>query len=438
MIDLGKVVVGFVTTLILFIGYTAQYVMLAYFEGINGTSLSVLFCYNILVVLVLYNYYLACTVDPGKVPSNWQPKLDGPIIEVKKSNHQPRYCKSCRCYKPPRSHHCSSCERCVLKMDHHCPWLNNCVGYFNYGHFIRFIFYVDVACGLCFFILVKRTLQLFDDSYVYQNRASITTFELGLLIANLIAVVPVLFCVSMLSLFQFYGMGENTTTIEGWEKDKVASLVRKGKVAEVRFPYDLGVFSNIQSVLGNNMLLWLVPQDMQGDGLSFPITQYEDEDTVVWPPPEYSKHKDALGYENPFTEEDPAPKRYPGHRDADGELIVPKRPFRQSYRAKSNQINRAPYTAFIDSDEDSESDDHPVISSDSELDERDTIFSNPELVKKQSQPPQSNKSFTSLNAKLTSDNEQALNNSELSDDAPLAYLIAKSHESIALEDLSSK
>lgn len=29
----------------------------------------------------------------------------------------------------------------------------------------------------------------------------------------------------------------NSTTIEGWEKDKVATLVRRGKIAEIKYPY---------------------------------------------------------------------------------------------------------------------------------------------------------------------------------------------------------
>jgi|SRR5882762_6457767 hypothetical protein len=35
------------------------------------------------------------------------------------------------------------------------------------------------------------------------------------------------------SLYHFYGLLGNSTTIEGWEKDKVATLVRRGKMREV-------------------------------------------------------------------------------------------------------------------------------------------------------------------------------------------------------------
>jgi len=34
----------------------------------------------------------------------------------------PRWCSSCKSWKPDRSHHCSEIGRCVYKMDHYCPW----------------------------------------------------------------------------------------------------------------------------------------------------------------------------------------------------------------------------------------------------------------------------------------------------------------------------
>jgi palmitoyltransferase len=32
-------------------------------------------------------------------------------------------------------------KRCIPKMDHHCPWTSNCVSYFTFPHFLRFLFY---------------------------------------------------------------------------------------------------------------------------------------------------------------------------------------------------------------------------------------------------------------------------------------------------------
>ena len=40
---------------------------------------------------------------------------------------------------------------------------------------------------------------------------------------------------SFTSIYQFYSLAVNTTTIEAREKDKVATLVRRGKLSEVFF-----------------------------------------------------------------------------------------------------------------------------------------------------------------------------------------------------------
>ena len=100
-----------------------------------------------------------------------------------------QYCDTCQGYKAPRSHHCRKCKLCILdlmtfielhkpylicihcfiinltnwyfllgghcimKMDHHCPWINNCVGHFNHGHFVGFLFFAVLGCAQATVIL---------------------------------------------------------------------------------------------------------------------------------------------------------------------------------------------------------------------------------------------------------------------------------------------
>jgi hypothetical protein len=112
-----------------------------------------------------------------------------------------------------------------------------------------------------------------------------------ILVANYVVCLPVLIAVGVFSLFHLWSIVTNTTTIEGWEKDKVASLKRRGKIREVRFPpflfhsaiesylpslsqyrypYNLGVLPNLKAVLGKNTFLWCWPQSAPGSGLSYP------------------------------------------------------------------------------------------------------------------------------------------------------------------------
>lgn len=73
--------------------------------------------------------------------------------------------------------------------------------------------------------------------YVKNPFAEPELLELLFLIFNFAASVPVWVCVSLFAIYHLYLVGNNTTTIERWEKDKVATLVRRGKLAEIKYPY---------------------------------------------------------------------------------------------------------------------------------------------------------------------------------------------------------
>ncbi|KAG7099650.1 hypothetical protein E1B28_001476 [Marasmius oreades] len=236
--------------------------------------------------MLLWNYFLCVNTEPGRVPEHWKPDSHFDGFEVKKLTGAPRYCRTCERHKPPRTHHCRQCNRCVLRMDHHCPWINNCVGHFNYGHFIRFLFYVDVACSYHIAMVTRRVSTV---SLNYWD--SMSTAELVFIILNYVACLPVLLSVGAFSLYHFYGLIGNTTTIEGWEKDKAATMVRRGKIREVKYPYNLGWRKNIESVLGKNMFLWCYPTRTPGSGLRYDLAEGEG---GSWPPkdPARSQHED--------------------------------------------------------------------------------------------------------------------------------------------------
>ncbi|KAH7105036.1 zf-DHHC-domain-containing protein [Auriculariales sp. MPI-PUGE-AT-0066] len=300
----GRVWVGFTTSLIAFIAYTSQIFVIWPWYGrtFSAELFQMLVPFNILVGILYYNYYLCVKTDPGRVPEGWRPDLSsGEQFEVKRFIGTPRYCTKCDQYKPPRAHHCSQCKRCVLKMDHHCPWVNNCVGHRNHGHFLRFLFFVDLACSYHLWMMVRRALDV-----AYTGEPEVV--EIVFMVLNFTACIPVILCVGLFSLYHFYLLATNTTSIEGMEKDKVATLVKRGKIRSVKFPYSISVLENIRSVLGPVSLLWCWPtEQVQGSGVRFFVSDGV-EDTVqdVWPPVDPSRRQIDYG-----ASDDDAPVKLP-------------------------------------------------------------------------------------------------------------------------------
>ncbi|KAI9012845.1 DHHC palmitoyltransferase-domain-containing protein [Gaertneriomyces semiglobifer] len=321
----GRLFVIGTTGLIIFVAVSTQYfIFIPWLSFYDDRNIYLwLAPFNLGVASILVNYFLGCRTDPGEVPSEYgrardgegrvpaakrksKKRLRGTSLEVTTPR---RWCKKCKVYKPPRSHHCSMCNRCVLKMDHHCPWLNNCVGHRNLPHFIRFLVSVTLSVMCCLTLLGLRMWDLIKyqnqlAAYMENPYARISRHfytpplqgpEIVFMILNLLILFVLLFTVGILCAYQLWYACQNVTTIESFEVDKIAALVRRGKLSAdegSHYPYDLGTFRNLQEVLGSRWWLWWLPQQAPGDGLTFPCNEVTRKKLkrgkhVLWPPKGY-------------------------------------------------------------------------------------------------------------------------------------------------------
>lgn len=233
---------------------------------------------HIFMIPLAICYVRAVLVDPGTIPDepiwSWESgdegKDDGPINfrERKQDGHR-RHCKHCRKYKPDRCHHCRMCRICILKMDHHCPWLYNCVGFYNSKFFFLLLLYSVLSCHLVMWTLPETVSRLVNNGTPF-TRTFLVLF--GETLAVVLGILLTLFFTFHIFLI-FMGM----TTIEYSEKvdwknvDGGNCLCLPAQSGDCASPYYLGPFGNVKAVLGDNILLWLLPiSPPSGDGMHFP------------------------------------------------------------------------------------------------------------------------------------------------------------------------
>mmetsp|Transcript_10946 Transcript_10946/g.29114 ORF Transcript_10946/g.29114 Transcript_10946/m.29114 type:complete len:409 (+) Transcript_10946:140-1366(+) len=226
--------------------------------------------FNVVTLLLVTCYVMCILVHPGTVPDkeediSWQivaQDLRDPPLDVSVANPQEwkrsgdrRQCKWCAKYKPDRCHHCRVCRTCILKMDHHCPWIYNCVGFNNHKYFFLLLFYSCIDCHIIFW-----TMQDSVRAALTPDTPFLKMFGLlfGETLAGFLGTLVTLFFG-----FHIHLMMRSMTTIEFCEK----SMKRVGYDANV---YDRGSTGNIKAVLGDNILLWLLPcSTPPGRGINF-------------------------------------------------------------------------------------------------------------------------------------------------------------------------
>ncbi|KAJ3324749.1 Palmitoyltransferase [Boothiomyces sp. JEL0866] len=179
-----------------------------------------------------------------------------PLADALMDDLLSKYCRDCDADKPSRAHHCRKCRRCIHRFDHHCIWIDNCVGYYNQGHFIRLVYGATLLCIESTVLLGYALMYLLhgaEDDYTF--------IEVIILGSMLIFLVPTTTILSMLCYNQTDLLINNRTTVEN-----LSYLDDKDLGVEKTNPYDLGWLTNVKQILGDNPWLWVVPKDMKPKG----------------------------------------------------------------------------------------------------------------------------------------------------------------------------
>ncbi|KAK1297893.1 putative S-acyltransferase [Acorus calamus] len=260
--------IALVLSVIGFIYYATVFVVIDGWMGLRTSDgLMNAAAFTALAVMSVLTYAMAIVKDPGHVPSSFVPDVEdpnSPLHEIKRKGGDLRYCQKCSRYKPPRAHHCRVCRRCVLRMDHHCVWINNCVGHSNYKVFFVFVLYAVIACIHSLVLLVGSAAH---DVHKDQHQSE-GSFKTSYIISGVL-LVPLSLALSILLGWHVYLIFHNKTTIEYHEGVRAMWLAEKvGNVYQ--HPYDLGIYENLVSVLGPNILNWICPTTGHiGSGLRF-------------------------------------------------------------------------------------------------------------------------------------------------------------------------
>jgi len=266
--------VPFVLGLFTFGYVSMMYVTLNWIELSSNWGLFNFFLEHFLMGSVYYHYITTCIKDPGSPSKEIEPPKDAsPRNVIESARNDPKWCGVCKVFKVARSHHCSHCDRCVLRMDHHCVWVNNCVGFYNHKHFYLFLVYLTFECIHQFMVYLLYIIHLFGRLGSFKSKEHVDergaiTLQVLLMVLLFIIIVPTFLGVVSLCVYQTTLIGRNMTSIEElWSETERRKAEVSGKL--YRNAFDRGIVQNLKEVLGNNVLCWLFPTRIEGDGLHF-------------------------------------------------------------------------------------------------------------------------------------------------------------------------
>ncbi|KAL8358643.1 hypothetical protein RB601_009838 [Gaeumannomyces tritici] len=249
-----------VVLLVSFLGYSSQWLFNSAADlGPGPLTKTQTVVFNALLLNLWWNYYKACTVNPGTYilpnPSSDEPSSSSsatdrpspppadPTDDAKKPGQKQtqssrreqrerqleqlqRWCKKCAAPKPPRAHHCRHCRRCIPKMDHHCPWTGNCVSMQTFPYFLRFLASTNAALWYLGRLAYLRLRGLYDVRNLPAYLGP-PTWALAHLTCVSLVCAGVFLALGILLATTAKAWVLNRTMIEDWEVERHEALLAR-------------------------------------------------------------------------------------------------------------------------------------------------------------------------------------------------------------------
>ncbi|KAI7376383.1 hypothetical protein KC336_g19799, partial [Hortaea werneckii] len=94
----------------------------------------------------------------------------------------PKWCSTCKIYRPDRARHCREIDRCVRRMDHFCPWMGGLVTETSNKFFVQFNAYTVLYCVFIIIIMGVFTdgVREQPDLYILAHGHWIAVLAMGI------------------------------------------------------------------------------------------------------------------------------------------------------------------------------------------------------------------------------------------------------------------
>jgi palmitoyltransferase len=297
-------------------------------------------------------------------------------VFVCETDGRPRWCSTCCNWKVDRAHHCRELERCVKKMDHYCPWVGGIVSetckcqlwYIKslasssqltggnavaFKFFVQFTFYAAICCTI---VIVATVICLQSkarngagiDGVAIGGLAVATLFGLFTLTMTLTSVRYILINLTTVDYIKAKNVvhqlairvprgtppGQNYTVITYPLPKHTNGPTQPGQPARNEFssprdqlatrtfaivrtemgenPWDLGYYRNWKSVMGDNLVDWLLPFNES------PCATYESNESFYEMGPLYQQLRVRFGLPEQSTEQERVEKREQERGDRHG------------------------------------------------------------------------------------------------------------------------